>query len=105
MTGLTTQDIAQVLYASTDFLALPFEKNFACEKYVQWAADHWSVCLVFLAVYILFLAFGKKWMDSRPSFDLQMPLAFWNGLLCLFSFIGMCRTVSISAYHSLVPMR
>lgn len=93
MTGFTTHDIAQVLYASTDFLALPFEKNFTCEKYVQWAADNWSVCLGFLAAYIVFLTLGKKWMDSRAAFDLQMPLAFWNGLLCLFSFIGMCRTV------------
>eukprot|EP01035_Chromulina_nebulosa_P017831 gene17831-23443_t len=32
-------------------------------------------------------------MSKRNPYDLQMPLATWNGFLCIFSFIGMCRTV------------
>jgi len=32
-------------------------------------------------------------MDQYKAFDLRIPLAAWNAFLCVFSFIGMCRTL------------
>jgi hypothetical protein len=95
-TGFTTNDISNVLYASTDFLALPFEKKFMSEGYVQFAASNWPLCIGIVVSYLLFITVGKKIMESQKPFDIQLPLALWNGFLCLFSFIGMCRTVSSS---------
>jgi len=74
-------------------LAIPAEINFKCEKYIALAANNWPVCITIVLAYLTFAAFGKRIMAPYAAFDMQMPLAYWNGLLCLFSFIGMCRTV------------
>jgi hypothetical protein len=44
-------------------------------------------------VFYLFMCFlGPMIMKSRNAFDLKYPLAAWNGLLSLFSAMGMIRT-------------
>jgi len=93
MTGLTSQHVADFLFASSNFFALPFERSFKPEVYVKWTGDNWSFVVILLLTYLLVITQGSKFMESRKAFDLRMPLAAWNGLLCVFSFIGMSKTV------------
>lgn len=93
MSLLTTEDISSFLYATSNFLALPLEKRFNPEPFVEWAASHWNFVFGLCIAYLLTIFGGRHLMKCRESFDLQLPLAAWNGLLCVFSFIGMCRTV------------
>lgn len=87
-------DIPQLLYSSTQFLALPFEKNFASNPFTSFAANNWWIAISCVAAYVLFITVGSKVMEQREKpFDLRLVLAAWNALLCLFSFIGMCRTM------------
>jgi hypothetical protein len=73
--------------------ALPVEKNFNYEAYVQFTLDNYHIPVGCVVAYMAFCYFGSKIMEKRQPFDLQMPLALWNAFLCVFSFIGMCRTV------------
>jgi hypothetical protein len=93
MSDAVTRYFAEFLMSSTNFLALPFERNFQPHSSTQFAANNWPLCIGFVASYLLFIYFGKMVMDSQKAFDLRIPLAAWNAFLCLFSFIGMCRTV------------
>lgn len=46
-----------------------------------------------IVVFYLFMCFwGPRLMLSRKPYDLRYALAAWNGLLSLFSLIGMVRT-------------
>src|SRR5690554_5777047 len=74
-------------------LHLPLEMNFHPKTAIDFAANHWEVPVVFLAAYALFCVFGQKVMKDRKPLNLQLPLALWNLLLSVFSFIGMMRTV------------
>lgn len=45
-----------------------------------------------VVLYLLMCFFGPKLMKSVNPFELRPVLAIWNGLLCLFSILGMVRT-------------
>jgi hypothetical protein len=85
--------IASLLKASTTFLSTPFEQAFHGQKWVEATAAHPEIPIGCVAAYLLFCYFGRKYMEDKKAFNLRMPLALWNASLCLFSFIGMCRTV------------
>jgi hypothetical protein len=102
MTDVVTRKFAEFLMGSTQFLALPFEKNFHPAEYTSFAANNWPLCFGLVGAYLAFIYFGRIVMESQKAFDLRLPLAAWNALLCIFSFIGMCRTVSTSDISSLL---
>jgi hypothetical protein len=85
--------IANLLFKSCDILSTNFEKQFDPRVSVKFASEYYIIPTVFLTAYVLFCYFGTKVMKTKPAFDLKFPLAMWNLFLCLFSFVGMCRTV------------
>lgn len=85
--------LARVLYGASNFLALPIEKNFHPKASIEFAANNWPLCAGILVTYLVVIFGGQYLMKDRKAFDLRLPLAGWNAFLCLFSFIGMCRTV------------
>lgn len=85
--------IANILFKSCDVLATTFEKEFKPHAYSEFANKSYVIPFAFVTCYILFCYFGTKFMKARTAFDLKFALAMWNLFLCLFSFIGMCRTV------------
>ena len=91
---METEFISNLLFKASDFLAFPFERNFEPTAFVQFAKDHPIIPVVAVASYLSICFFGKKVMASRKAFDLRLVLALWNAFLSLFSFVGMCRTVS-----------
>ena len=59
----------------------------------EWLGDHMWVPLLLSLGYVV-VVFGIQWaMESRPEFDLRLPLAYWSLLLALFSLGGSLRTV------------
>ena len=55
-------------------------------------ASH-QVPFVVVALYMVALYCGTKYMAKRGRCDLRHPLALWNAMLCIFSFAGAARTV------------
>lgn len=94
MSVLTTQQLADALYNASELFASPMEKNFSPDAIIDLTANNWPFCIGCVVIYCLVIFLGPIIMKDRPAFDLRLPLAAWNAFLSLFSFIGMCRTVS-----------
>lgn len=75
-----------------------FEKEFRSADIIAWSAQNFQVPVIATALYLLMCYVGPKIMEKRAAFDLVYPLALWNAFLCVFSFIGMCRTVPFALY-------
>ncbi|KAJ1437673.1 ELO family, partial [Ochromonadaceae sp. CCMP2298] len=89
----TTSFLATMLSAPSDF-AFQIEKDFDPTESAAFMRSHWHIPLSFLFAFVLLIALGPGVMAKREkAFDLQMPLAAWNAFLCIFSCIGMCKTV------------
>ncbi|CAG0878922.1 unnamed protein product [Darwinula stevensoni] len=56
-----------------------------------WFMDYWTLSFVFVAVYLILVFWGRRWMASRPPYDLQKPLIAWNFSLSLFSILVVNR--------------
>lgn len=87
------QVISDILFASSKLFATPFEATFNPDASIDFARNYYPIPLVLVTAYLLFCYFGSKIMAEAKPFNLQIPLAMWNAFLCVFSFIGMCRTV------------
>lgn len=59
----------------------------------QWSDLNWDAAAVSVVCYLLFIVLGTFVMKGRKAFELKIPLQLWNLTLCLFSFMGACRTV------------
>jgi hypothetical protein len=94
MSDAATQKLAEILYASSNLLALPFEKSFNPTPYIKILDDNWPVAFAIVTVYLLVIFGGQHIMKDYKPFDLRLSLASWNAFLCVFSFLGMIRTVS-----------
>lgn len=89
-----TNALSQALMGFPSLLATPFEQNFKSTSYTSFAANNWPIAISVVIGYLLFITIGSKIMARQEkAFDLTMPLAMWNAFLCLFSFIGMCKTM------------
>lgn len=98
MASKMTEQIADFLIASTQFLATPMEKSFNPDQAVEFATKNWTLAFGLVTFYVAFIFGVQHLMKDREPFDLRIPLAMWNALLSIFSFIGMYRTV-ISPLH------
>ena len=103
MNGITTDlsniHLSKFLYGCANVFSLPMERNFTPQATVEWASNNWAVVVSIIVIYMTLIFGGRKLMENQKPFVLQMPLAAWNGFLCVFSFIGMCRTVSYLINH------
>jgi hypothetical protein len=87
-------NLSKNLMASSNILALPFERNFDPTATVSFASNNWSLVIGIVVGYVAFITIGSMIMAKQAKpFDLRLPLAGWNAFLCVFSFIGMLKTV------------
>lgn len=93
MSDALVHQFADLLKASTHLFELPVEKNFTPEYLTNFAANNYPLCFGLVAAYLIFISAGSLIMNKFKPFDLRLSLAAWNAFLCIFSFIGMCRTV------------
>ena len=76
-----------------EILSTPYENNFVNVGAVNFAREHWRYPVWLGVIYVLFCYFGTKVMVNYKAVNCRNSLAAWNCALCLFSFIGMWRTV------------
>lgn len=77
-----------------DSVSFDFERNFQALPYVTWAGKNWTLSIAIVIIYLMGIQIGTAQIAKmKEPFDLKYPLAAWNALLCVFSFIGMCKTV------------
>ena len=88
-------NLSQALMSAPNMLALPLERDFVPTVMVNFAANNWPLVIGIVLSYVTFISIGSTLMANKfmKPFDLRLPLAGWNAFLCLFSFIGMCKTV------------
>lgn len=92
--GLNNEGFARFLFAASKFPAVIPSDNFHWQTYTGFAANNWPLCIGIICAYLAFITIGSKLMSYREKpFDLRMPLAAWNALLCVFSFMGMWATM------------
>lgn len=88
------ENLSQNLMSSSQLLALPFERDFHPETTVNFAANNWPLAIGIVVAYVAFITLGSMIMERQEKpFDLRLPLAAWNAFLCVFSFIGMLKTM------------
>ena len=88
-----TKQISDLLFTIANIGALPIEKNFNSDSLTSFCANNYGFVIGIVICYATFLVGGTRLMKFMKPFDLKMPLALWNVGLCVFSFLGMCRTV------------
>lgn len=94
-TSLETR-IPEFLASIPSFLATPAELNFDSSWTLKYAAANYWIPISFVTAYMLFITVGSRVMEKYykdKPFQLTTSLALWNAFLCLFSFIGMVKTV------------
>jgi hypothetical protein len=47
----------------------------------DWMNNNYSVPFFVTIAYVLFVYFGRKFMEKREAFELKWPLVLWNALL------------------------
>jgi hypothetical protein len=75
-------------------LTFAIERNFSSVEPVAWVARNMPMSFATVIAYLMAIKIGTAFMETRKPFDLKYILAAWNAFLCIFSFIGMCKTVS-----------
>jgi hypothetical protein len=86
-------NLSHNLMTSSNLLALPFERSFTPYTTVNFASNNWPLVIGIVVAYVTFITLGSMVMDKVKPFDLRLPLAGWNALLCVFSFVGMLKTM------------
>ena len=89
------QNIVTNLAGYGEKFSFDFERNFVAQPMVNWAAENWKLSIAVVIIYLMGIQIGTAQVARmKQPFNLNYPLAVWNAFLSLFSFIGMCKTVS-----------
>ena len=74
-----------------------FEKKFFDKTYARniyrWMNEWWWLSIVYSIIYVILIYYGRSLMESRPRFELRLPLVLWNLGLAIFSLFGVARCV------------
>jgi hypothetical protein len=93
MADVLTKKVSQILMQVHQATALPFEVKFVAAPFIDFAKNNWPLAFGIVAAYLIFIVVGSRIMQSMKAFDIRLALAGWNAFLCIFSFIGMCKTM------------
>ena len=69
------------------------QAKFDIENAQNWITDNWTLSIPISVAYVLLVYAGRKWMESRPSYNLRRALFLWNLGLALFSMFGAMQFV------------
>lgn len=70
-----------------------WERDWMAHDFLRWSRRWWWLAPVTAVSYLCLVWLGMRVMESRKPFELKWPLAVWNLLLAVFSWIGVSRTV------------
>ncbi|CAG0901766.1 unnamed protein product [Darwinula stevensoni] len=76
------------------YFIFDWELNGERAEYVQlWFMHNWTLSFVIAAVYLILVFLGRRWMRSRPPWNLTKALILWNVFISLGTIIGLTRAV------------
>lgn len=96
MDASTSAAVADFLFTIPKLYNHPFEATFDPSETLKFANNNWPLVFGLCAVYLVMVFQGPVLMNSimkDKGLELKYPLAAWNALLSVFSFIGCSRTV------------
>jgi len=77
---------------------LEFEKNFEfCDHFI-WLTENWKLNFIFIAIYLIAIFYGQRYMKSRSPFNLRGTLFLWNAFLGGFSAFAAWRSITSLVY-------
>ena len=68
-------------------------------KAQDWVHNNWTLVIPISVLYVLLLYGGRKWMESKPTYDLHRTLFLWNVGLAVFSMFGALSLVPNLVHH------
>uniref|UniRef100_A0AC35U181 Elongation of very long chain fatty acids protein n=1 Tax=Rhabditophanes sp. KR3021 TaxID=114890 RepID=A0AC35U181_9BILA len=74
------------------YFVLPFEKGLDPITISYYIKTYWSVTIPLAVLYLIGIFSLKAWMRKREAMPLKSISTKWNGLLALFSILGLIRT-------------
>ena len=75
-----------------NYLSTCYEKNFDPQKSIEFANKNVKLPFLIVGIYLLLIIEGNKYMKYKKPYHLKQALTIWNGILCIFSFIGSIKT-------------
>uniref|UniRef100_A0A0N4ZRH4 Elongation of very long chain fatty acids protein n=1 Tax=Parastrongyloides trichosuri TaxID=131310 RepID=A0A0N4ZRH4_PARTI len=70
---------------------LPIEYHFDEDLTVEYVSKYWILSVPIAIFYLIGIFQLKSFMNKRKPYKLNHLLTLWNGLLAIFSFIGLYR--------------
>ncbi len=70
-----------------------FESNDVLINIEKWMKSNWRLSILVSIIYIVLVGLSKHWMQSRPKYELRVPLITWNAILAVFSITGAIRVL------------
>ena len=70
-----------------------FEESFDYDEFHAWTVRNWTIAFYYAAIYVVLIFAVRRYMATRPRFELRLPLAAWSGMLAIFSIAGAVRTI------------
>lgn len=87
----------ELQYVSSPLENIPYFGELQAKFYFptarEWLYNNWLWTFPLCLVYVLLVFSGKRWMSSRPPYDLRRALFAWNLFLTLFSGLGAITLV------------
>ncbi|XP_063611763.1 very long chain fatty acid elongase 6-like isoform X3 [Penaeus indicus] len=69
-----------------------FEEDFDTLEKRRWMRENWMMCFYYIGAYMIVIYGGQLYMQTRPRFELRIPLFMWNVFLAVFSIWGAYRS-------------
>ncbi|VDP14895.1 unnamed protein product [Soboliphyme baturini] len=69
----------------------------------EWLEKNWSHCLYWLVAYMIFLKWGRQYMQDKQPLQLKKSLIVWNAFFACFSVIGSIRLFP-EFYHTVMEL-
>nr|QKG32709.1 elovl6 [Gecarcoidea lalandii] len=69
-----------------------FEEDFDTLEKRRWMKENWIISFYYIGAYMIVIYCGQLYMQTRPRFELRIPLFVWNVFLALFSIWGAYRS-------------
>ncbi|ROT79888.1 hypothetical protein C7M84_001366 [Penaeus vannamei] len=58
-----------------------FEEDFDTLEKRRWMRENWMMCFYYIGAYMIVIYGGQLYMQTRPRFELRIPLFMWNVFL------------------------
>lgn len=92
--GMNNSIVYQILYSISSFPHIKATDSFESKQFRDFCANNWQIPIISVVLYLLLIIIGPKVMAQRGNgYELKIPLVMWNAFLCVFSFIGMWKTM------------